>query len=654
MSLLFYKKSKQTEYRKDRIFFAAGVTLFIVIGLFSVLEPSIARASSTSGTIDSTNRYAWTENAGWLDFGGSLGAVTITDSALTGYAFGENIGWVSLNCSNDNSCATVDYKVSNDGNGTLSGYAYGENVGWIRFDPANGGVSINSSGEFTGYAYGENVGWIVFNCSTTSSCGTVDYKVSTDYRPQNSRPACNNSLDDDSDGKTDYPTDPGCTSADDTSETDAVLGNGAPGAGGGGSPSFSGVSVPSSGGVAAVGSVVPVTPILEKVGEAISALIPSFFKPAPKAEMPVAELPLEQTLSKTTPLAFSNTLDLISASTVGRFVLAPLPSEITALTKKFPELGKTLTKLGITKISDLDKLKDTKFVLPGLSENVGVKDLSGLSLLDMTLKQKQAFPSEIVFAKTGDLIDYNIHLSMTDAGNPEQVINTIAGKTLDLIVKPDKPAKNVKGYLVVKNIERQLGRTNVPQTSLMAAPIMAVLGTSLSASENVKIEEKMVLDKFEYEDENGDGIYTTSIQAPLVHGEYEVISIIEYKNSAYGKKELRLTAVVDPEGYIYEKNGNKETRIPDAKVSLMWKNPKTEKFELWPAKTYQQVNPQKTDKSGTYSFLVPEGTYKLTVSASGYNDFSGQEFDVNEGRGVHENISLQPKNWFRRLLNALF
>ena len=164
----------------------------------------------------------------------------------------------------------------------------------------------------------------------------------------------------------------------------------------------------------------------------------------------------------------------------------------------------------------------------------------------------------------------------------------------------------------------------------------------------------MVLNQFEYKDKNNDGIYMTEIQAPLVHGEYEIISIIEYKDAAYGKKELRLTAVVDPEGYIYEKNGNKETRIPNAKVSLFWNNPKTGKFELWPAKEYQQVNPQKTDKSGTYSFLVPEGKYQLTVSAAGYYDSAGKEFEVNEGRGVHENISLRPKNWLRRLFNFLF
>ena len=183
-------------------------------------------ASSTDGTIDSTYRYAWTENTGWLNFGTTEGNVHITDSALTGYVWAENIGWISLNCSNDNSCSTVDYKVSNDGEGTLSGYAWGENIGWINFNPTYGGVTINFSGEFLGYAWGENIGWIVFNCSTANSCGTVDYKVKTDWRPQSVRPVCNNSSDDDGDGKTDYPNDPGCSSLDDNDETDSVSGGG--------------------------------------------------------------------------------------------------------------------------------------------------------------------------------------------------------------------------------------------------------------------------------------------------------------------------------------------------------------------------------------------------------------------------------------------
>ena len=109
--------------------------------------------------------------------------MTVSDVALTGYAWGENTGWISLNCSNTNSCGTVNYKVANDGNGNLSGYAWSENTGWINFGVFTNSVVINSSGEFTGYAWGENIGWISLNCSNTNSCGTVDYKVKTGWRP---------------------------------------------------------------------------------------------------------------------------------------------------------------------------------------------------------------------------------------------------------------------------------------------------------------------------------------------------------------------------------------------------------------------------------------------------------------------------------------
>ena len=190
----------------------------IIIAVAVLIMP--VSASTTDGTIDSTDKYAWGENIGWINFGTAEGNVHITDSVLTGYAWSSKAGWISLNCSNTDSCATVDYKVANDGAGNLSGYAWGENMGWIDLNPTNGGVSVDSNGEFSGYAFGPKIGWIVFNCVTTNSCATVDYKVKTDWRPQASRPQCNNSLDDDGDGKMDYPNDPGCSSLDDDDETD--------------------------------------------------------------------------------------------------------------------------------------------------------------------------------------------------------------------------------------------------------------------------------------------------------------------------------------------------------------------------------------------------------------------------------------------------
>lgn len=151
--------------------------LFALIFLLLGSTPS-ALASNTDGTIDTTNKWAWSENAGWLDFAAGEGNVHVTDSELTGYVYGENIGWISLNCANTDSCADNNYKVANDAEGTLSGYAWGENIGWIHFAPTEGGVTINTDGVFSGTAYSENIGWIVF---------ATDHPVTTDWRPASSR-----------------------------------------------------------------------------------------------------------------------------------------------------------------------------------------------------------------------------------------------------------------------------------------------------------------------------------------------------------------------------------------------------------------------------------------------------------------------------------
>ena len=175
--------SKVQLKNKKFLDFELSFCIFIFSFLISLLPLAKANASTTDGTIDSTNKYAWGENIGWINFGDSGGNVHVTVSGLTGYAWGENIGWISLNCSNTSSCSTVDYGIINDVTGRLSGYAWGENVGWISFRPPHGGVDIEADGDFAGYAWGENTGWIVFNCSTTQSCDAVSYKVSTDYRP---------------------------------------------------------------------------------------------------------------------------------------------------------------------------------------------------------------------------------------------------------------------------------------------------------------------------------------------------------------------------------------------------------------------------------------------------------------------------------------
>ena len=667
------------------------------------LFPSLLLASTTSGIIDSTSRYAWSENMGWIDFGTSEGAVNITDSALSGYAWSETTGWISLDCSNTSSCATVDYKVANNGEGTLSGYAYGENIGWIQFAPTGGGVTIDSSGDFAGYAWGENTGWIVFNCSTTSSCGTVSYKVNTDWRPQSARPACNNSLDDDGDGQIDYPSDTGCESLTDTNETNPPA-TSSGGSRGGSSPPlprtpeggyvFFITPNPTTNGFVTLhfvggqditkiqisdnSSFSPATHIdyvtsiawtFQSAGEKtlyarycnqyarcsealiskviyspplplqentqpsfIDKIIPDFLKKKPLPEPELEQPVVKEEVTKAPPQSLGGDWKLLSNNLVYNFVLAPLPSDIAKLIAKFPELANVFARLGITKISDLEKLKNTSINLP-------------------VIANKKNVPSEILIAEGGQgLITLGSSLALTSAGEVQQKIEIIAGKPIILSVKPESEASSIKGYLLFKQ-RADKTTMEVPMNSQVASVLLARVEVAQISSETPKIETELLVQEFEYTDPDGDGIFTAEISAPIVDGEYEVLTVINYKDKEKGSKEIRMITVVDPEGYVYEKNSQgKEVRLDNIKVSIF--SILNDDSSLWDALKYNQDNPQITDNTGKYSFLVPPGKYYITAEAKGYKSYKGDEFDVKEGTGIHFNIEMTENGaWFKALID---
>jgi len=699
--------------------FIVFLTLFLS-GVF-VFSGSPVFASSTDGIIDSSDKYAWGENIGWLNFGTTEGNVHITDSALTGYAWAENIGWISLNCSNDSSCGTVDYKIANDSEGTLTGYAWSENTGWINFNPTYGGVTINSSGEFLGYAWGENIGWIVFNCATTDSCDPgIDYKVKTDWRPQSARATTPTPTPSSGGGGGGW-TPPSPTEPEggfkffitpDTTTTGVITLNfdGGPDAdkiaiadNSNFSPAtyinyststqwtlsgefgekmlyvkFSNkygryskvisdtvIYTPQEIAKLPTPEVTPPTkpptkPIVEKIPKVLQPLVPDFLKPKQPEEPP--QIAIEDLVPKEAPSAFQGKWQLLPSEPIREFVLAPLPKAIRNLAQKFPELEQTLEDVGISKITDVAKLKSVKLTLPGLTERVGLPTTKvepgkfalpqGVPVAKLSPAIKRQLPTEIVFAKTGgELIDFNIALSVSDKGEPQQKIQTISGKPLQLVVKPDKPVKSVKGYVVFKSKASQPTSLELPRDSLLASVIFAIPVFAKTQDQPVRVEEKLVLLEFEYTDPDGDGIYTAEIQAPLIEGEYEIITVMDFEDPELGKKEIRLTTVVDPEGYLYERDGDKETRIPGAIISLYWLNPETKQYEMWPAKEYQQENPQTTDVRGTYSFLVPEGYYYLKAETPGYLVYDGKPFQVKEGSGIHINIELKTKYWWLKIVD---
>jgi len=130
--------------------------------------------SATAGNIDPANdghKYAYAENAGWINLAPSFGPMgNVEDGKLSGYIWSESIGWITLDPQYGG--------VFNDGKGDLSGYAWSENAGWINFSCKTDtscavveyGVSIDTiTGLFSGNAWGENIGWINFEYTGFSS-----------------------------------------------------------------------------------------------------------------------------------------------------------------------------------------------------------------------------------------------------------------------------------------------------------------------------------------------------------------------------------------------------------------------------------------------------------------------------------------------------
>lgn len=608
------------------------------IFLFGILFSAVffvshfAFASQTIGTIDGTYKYAWGKNIGWINFGCDRCNVRIDDGNITGYAWSSQFGWIKLDPTTSG--------VRNNGEGILYGYAWSANLGWINF----AGVTIDSNGNFMGYAtVKSNDSQINFNCVNASSCGSAEFRVRTDWRPESSRS----------------------------------------GSGSGGHPAPP--SSPSGPPSATLPEVVPLAaPPAENPSESVLKKIFDFFNPPAKPVNAPVEVP------KIAPLSLNTKWNLLPVKAINTFIFAPLPYEINTLASKFPELGdtfkavgverftdisklvgvnlnitglaeelnQTIKTVGVEKLTDINKINGVSLNMPGLSEvngqmieSVGagkIALITGLPVAKFPLIAKQNLPAEFVFARTnGELVDLNVALSIGDKGEVTQKISSLPGKTLKLVVKPISRARSVTGYFVFKSATPRISQNEIFRSSLTASALFSLNDLVEKNPEPISVENKLVLSSFEYTDPDHDGIYTADVASPLVPGEYEVITVIDYVDPTLGTRQMRMITVVDPEGYVFEQNNGKETRIPSAIVSLYELNTATKKYELWDAKKYQQENPQITDIRGTYSFLVPEGSYYFSVEAPGYNSYQGKVFVVASGAGIHQNIELKSGiGWF--------
>ncbi|MEO5332347.1 MAG: tandem-95 repeat protein, partial [Magnetococcus sp. YQC-5] len=138
--------------------------------------------------ISNTNKYAWSENAGWINFRPDQGGVKIFPDHLEGFAWGENIGWIELGVGGTGPYANTNannWGVNRDAGSVisnLSGYGWSETVGWIDFNAfgtTDNAVINATTGTFSGYVWSANVGWI----HLSNTVPVLKYKISSNIIP---------------------------------------------------------------------------------------------------------------------------------------------------------------------------------------------------------------------------------------------------------------------------------------------------------------------------------------------------------------------------------------------------------------------------------------------------------------------------------------
>ncbi|MFZ2205617.1 MAG: hypothetical protein WAV23_03425 [Minisyncoccia bacterium] len=117
MSILKNLKTKVLSVNITKKFFV--ISFFVVLMVFSVFS-----------SLDKKVQASSTDN-------------------VAGWAWSSNIGWISLNCTNTNTCGTSNYGLTIANNGDVTGYAWSSNIGWIKFGGFANSSFPNTTGDGT-------------------------------------------------------------------------------------------------------------------------------------------------------------------------------------------------------------------------------------------------------------------------------------------------------------------------------------------------------------------------------------------------------------------------------------------------------------------------------------------------------------------------
>ena len=126
--------------------------------------------------------------------------------------------------------------------------------------------------------------------------------------------------------------------------------------------------------------------------------------------------------------------------------------------------------------------------------------------------------------------------------------------------------------------------------------------------------------------------WQTTIQTPSSVGKLSLAILINYKDGSHDRVDGTLSLL--SRGFVWQ--GTTANKLPGAKVTLYEGSSGS---EIWDATPYHQVNPQTTDVSGQFAFLVPPGRYSLLVQKDGYRDQTTTVFEI-ANNVVNQNIEI--------------
>lgn len=117
------------------------------------------------------------------------------------------------------------------------------------------------------------------------------------------------------------------------------------------------------------------------------------------------------------------------------------------------------------------------------------------------------------------------------------------------------------------------------------------------------------------------GAYQTTIRMPAGAAKYSFFISISYKDGAYDRVDGALSLLAP--GVLWQ--GIRENHLVGAKVTLY---EYYASYRVWDGTPYHQSNPETTDASGQFAFLVPPNRYYLLIQKDGYRDVVTPVFTV--------------------------